>query len=61
MTHHDALEVTFGQLEERLGREITPREKFYLALAEACAPASSEFEDDNMAPLNTWDAYSHHV
>jgi len=25
-------------LREQLGRELTPREKFYLALAEACAP-----------------------
>jgi hypothetical protein len=25
-----------GRLEEQLGRKLTPREKFYIALSEAC-------------------------
>jgi hypothetical protein len=30
------LEELERQLREKLGRELTPREKFYLALSDAC-------------------------
>jgi hypothetical protein len=34
------------RVEEELGRELTPREKFYLALAEACTPSSDGSQDE---------------
>jgi hypothetical protein len=34
------LEPVEKRVEEELARELTPREKFYLALAEACTPSS---------------------
>ena len=37
-------------LQHRLGREITPREKFYLALAEACAVRNREYEVSELLP-----------
>src|SRR5438045_5078963 len=36
------LEKLEKQLRERLGRELTAREKFYVALSEACNPLSTE-------------------
>jgi hypothetical protein len=33
------LEELENRVQYHLGRELTPREKFYLAMAEACAPA----------------------
>lgn len=39
------LEPVEKRVEEELGRELTPREKFYLALAEACSPSSDRSED----------------
>jgi len=39
------LEPVEKRVEEELGRELTPREKFYLALAEACTPSSDRSED----------------
>ena len=37
-------------LQHSLGREITPREKFYLALAEACAGHNRENENSEGSP-----------
>jgi hypothetical protein len=39
------LEKIEGDLTEHLGRELTAREKFYLALSEACAPSVPRPED----------------
>ena len=39
------LEPVEKRVEEELGRELTPREKFYLALAEACTPSSDHSQD----------------
>ena len=33
------LETIVQQIERELGRELAPREKFYLALSEACRPS----------------------
>jgi hypothetical protein len=41
------LEPVEKRVEEELGRELTPREKFYLALAEACTPPSDRSQDVN--------------
>jgi len=32
------LEVLENRVQQNLGRELTPRDKFYLAMAEACTP-----------------------
>jgi hypothetical protein len=37
-------------LQHSLGRKITPREKFYLALAEACAVHNREYKDSERQP-----------
>lgn len=37
-------------LQHSLGREITAREKFYLAMAEACARHNREYEDSERQP-----------
>jgi hypothetical protein len=39
------LEPVEKRVEEELGRELTPRERFYLALAEACTPSSDRSQD----------------
>jgi hypothetical protein len=39
------LEQVEKRVEEELGRELTPREKFYLALAEACTPSADRSQD----------------
>jgi hypothetical protein len=39
------LEPVERRVEEELGRELTPREKFYLALAEACTPSPDRSPD----------------
>jgi hypothetical protein len=39
------LEPVEKRVEKELGRELTPREKFYLALAEACTPSSDRSQD----------------
>jgi hypothetical protein len=39
------LEPVERRVEEELGRELTPREKFYLALAEACTPSSNRSQE----------------
>ncbi len=41
-----SLEQIIEDLRLRLGREITPREKFYLALSQACAPKAEEEAED---------------
>ena len=38
VSDHDSFEEREKLLSEELGREVTPREKFYVALAESCAP-----------------------
>ncbi len=40
------LEKLEGDLTEHLGRELTPREKFYLALSEACASSAPHSQDE---------------
>ena len=40
-----ALEPVEKRVEEELGRELTPRERFYIALAEACTPSSNRSQD----------------
>lgn len=38
------------QLKEKLGRELTPREKFYVALSEACITRPEPFQDELQTP-----------
>ena len=39
------LEVLENRMKRNLGRQLTPREKFYLAMAEACAPTEPAAEE----------------
>jgi hypothetical protein len=40
------LETIVQQTERELGRELTPRETFYLALSEACSPSQATHREE---------------
>jgi hypothetical protein len=40
------LEVLESRVRQNLGRELTPRDKFYLAMAEACAPSEPPIKEE---------------